>query len=58
MATFHFTFSVLLQRIGGRASGATPFPVGPRQCAQFSARNEQGNMLAKRSVVMANLLII
>lgn len=37
-ATFHFTFFVLLQVVGGLAVGATLLPVGPRQCPQLSAR--------------------
>ena len=37
ISTFHFTFSVSLHWVGGVALIATPLPVGPRQCAQFSA---------------------
>lgn len=36
-ATFHFTFFVSLHSVGGVAVADAPFPVGPRQCGQFSA---------------------
>jgi hypothetical protein len=36
-STFHLTFLVSLHSMGGDAWTAVPFPVGPRQCPQFSA---------------------
>ena len=35
--TFHFTFSVSLQVVGGLPCGATPLASGPRHCGQFLA---------------------
>ena len=50
MGDFHFMFSVALQRMGGRALIATLFPVGPRQCPQFSATVTDGIEAIKASV--------
>jgi len=53
MATFHATFSVLLQRIGTFVSSETPSPRGPRQHghspAQAAAANSQ---LSRQAVLM------
>ena len=49
IATFHFTFVVLLHLIGGFELIATPFPVGPRQCGQLSASKGHWSMATNRT---------
>ena len=67
--TFHFTFFVLLHSVGGLAFGAVPFPVGPRQWAQFPAVSESwirskhrtrrnGNFRSVREFILQSLFKI
>jgi hypothetical protein len=54
-SAFHLTFLVSLHSIGGDALAAVPFPVGPRQWAQFSAsakESRNANTTARHTTVL------
>src|SRR5579863_8147755 len=55
-SAFHLTFLVVLHSVGGEALGAVPFPVGPRQWAQFDAGADEpsdARIRASEAVVLA-----